>query len=105
MDSTVAAQTKGGASYCDETPPSYVYKNLRECSKYLAIRRVSRFKIIRLVNQNTLRKLSKIFRPESGEIEAVEIHYLVPSRDKVLHKLLPGVLASIDFRQSPQLGI
>ena len=43
--------------------------------------------------------------PGSGQVEAVKVHYLIPSRDKVLQELLLGVLASVYFRQSPQLGI
>ena len=41
----------------------------------------------------------------SGEVEAVKVHYLVPHPYKVLQELLLGVLTSIDFRQSPELGV
>jgi hypothetical protein len=44
-------------------------------------------------------------RIRSGEVEAVKVHDLVPRRDKVVHELLLGVLASIDFRQGPELGV
>ena len=39
----------------------------------------------------------------SGEVEAVQVHHLVPCSYKVIQKLLPGVLTCIDFRQGPQL--
>jgi hypothetical protein len=43
--------------------------------------------------------------PGSGKVEAVKIHYSAPSRKKAVHKLLPGIFISVDFRQSPQLEI
>ena len=45
------------------------------------------------------------FLLRSGEVEAVKVHYLVPRRYKVVQKLLLGVLTSVDFRQSPELGV
>ncbi len=41
----------------------------------------------------------------SSKVEAVEVHHLIPRRHKVGHELLLGVLTSIDFRQSPELGV
>ena len=41
----------------------------------------------------------------SGEVEAVQVHYLVPHRDKIVHELLLGVLTCVDFRQGPELGV
>ena len=41
----------------------------------------------------------------SGEVEPVKVHDLVPRRYKVVQKLILGVLASVDFRQGPQLGM
>ena len=46
------------------------------------------------------------YRPHprrSGEVEMIEVHNLVPRRHKVLHKLLPGILTPIEFRESPKL--
>jgi hypothetical protein len=34
----------------------------------------------------------------SLHVETIEIHDLVPPRDKVVHELLLGILASVDFR-------
>ena len=41
----------------------------------------------------------------SDEVEAVQVHYLVPHRYKVVQELLLGVLTSVDFRQGPELGV
>ena len=41
----------------------------------------------------------------SGEIEAVEVHHLGPRSDKVLHELLLGIAAAVDFGKSPELGV
>jgi hypothetical protein len=41
----------------------------------------------------------------SGEIEAVKVHDLVPRRDKVMDKLLLGVLTSVDFGQGAEFGV
>jgi hypothetical protein len=41
----------------------------------------------------------------SGEVESVEVHDFVPHRYEVMQELLLGVLASIDFRQGPELGV
>src|SRR5208282_6654973 len=37
-----------------------------------------------------------------GEVEAIEIHHLVPRRHEVLHELLLRVRAGIDFRKRAQ---
>src|SRR5271170_3676156 len=41
----------------------------------------------------------------SGELEAIEIHHLVPRSYEVLHELLPRVRASIDFGKRSQLRV
>ena len=41
----------------------------------------------------------------SGELKAVKVHYFVPHCYKIVHKLREGVLASVDFRQGPELGV
>jgi YD repeat-containing protein len=38
-----------------------------------------------------------------SEVETVQVHDLVPRRDKVVHELLLGVVTGVDFRQGPQL--
>lgn len=39
----------------------------------------------------------------SVEIEAIEIHHLVPSRNEVLHEGLLGIVTSIDFSDGAEL--
>ena len=39
----------------------------------------------------------------SVEIEAIEIHHLVPGRDEVLHEGLLGIVTSIDFSDGAEL--
>ena len=41
----------------------------------------------------------------SGEVETVKVHDFVPHRHKVMQELLLGVFTSVDFRQSPELGV
>ena len=41
----------------------------------------------------------------SREVEAIEVHHLVPGRYKVMHKLLLRVRACIDFSQGTELGV
>jgi hypothetical protein len=38
-------------------------------------------------------------------VEAIKVHHLDPGRDKVLDKFRLRVRTSIDFRQSPELGV
>ena len=38
---------------------------------------------------------------QSGKVEAIEIHHLVPCCHKVVEELLLGVLTTINFRQGP----
>ncbi len=45
------------------------------------------------------------FMLRSGEVEAVQVHYLIPHRDKVVPEFLLGVLTAVDFRQGPELGV
>ena len=40
-------------------------------------------------------------RLRSHEIEAVEVHHLVPGGHEVVHEPLPGVLGAVDFGESP----
>ena len=48
-------------------------------------------------------KPSKSFPQRSGEVKAVQVHYLGPRRREVFHKLLLRVRARIDFREGAQL--
>jgi len=41
----------------------------------------------------------------SGKIESIQVHYLVPRRDEVIHELFLRVLRSIDFRDRAELGV
>jgi hypothetical protein len=41
----------------------------------------------------------------SDEVEAIEIHDLVPRRDEIIHERLLGVVTGVDLRQSPELGV
>ena len=43
--------------------------------------------------------------PRSGEIEAVKIHYLIPSCYKILNELLLGIITCIYLCYSPKLRI
>jgi len=43
--------------------------------------------------------------PRSGEVEAVEVHYLVPHRYKVVNELFFRVITPVDFRQGTELGV
>ncbi len=49
--------------------------------------------------------LIKAFMLQSGKLEAVKVHYLVPHRYKVVQELLLGVLTSVNFCQGPELGV
>ena len=46
-------------------------------------------------------KFSKTFLLRSGEVEAVKVHYFVPSRYEVVQEFLLRVVASVDFCQGP----
>src|ERR1700719_3813457 len=48
---------------------------------------------------------SSLFSPSSGKVVAIKVHYLGPRRHEVFHKLLLGVRARIDFRDSTQLRV
>ena len=39
------------------------------------------------------------------EIITVEVHYLVPGRDKIVYEFLLGIVTSVDFSNSPELGV
>jgi len=39
------------------------------------------------------------------QVEAIQVHYLVPGRDEVVDELLLRVGASVNFRQRAELGI
>ncbi len=47
----------------------------------------------------------KAFQHGSNEVEAVQIHHLVPRRHEVAHKLLLRVVAGIDFRDGSELRV
>jgi hypothetical protein len=64
-----------------------------------------RILIILFSVQHTLQKPSQRFGLPSGQVEAVEVHDLVPHRYKVVQELLLRVLTSVDFRQGPELGV
>src|ERR1700746_2421126 len=40
-----------------------------------------------------------------NEIEAIEIHHLVPRSDEVTYELLLGVVACVDLREGSELGV
>ena len=40
-----------------------------------------------------------------GKVEPVEVHDLVPRGHEVVHELLPRVVARVDLRERPQLGV
>ena len=44
-------------------------------------------------------------RRESGEVEAIETHDLVPRGDEVAHELLLRVVARVDLRKCTELGV
>jgi hypothetical protein len=64
-----------------------------------------RMRIIRHAIQNTLWNPSMTLSLISGEVKAIQVHHLVPGRDKVMDKLLLGVRASVDFSQGAELGV
>jgi hypothetical protein len=39
------------------------------------------------------------------EVETIQVHHLVPSRDKVVNKFLLRVGASVNFRQRAENGV
>src|SRR5713101_1718039 len=45
------------------------------------------------------------FPPSSGKVVAIKVHHLVPRSHEVLHKRLLRVVARIDFRECPELGV
>src|SRR6185312_6121552 len=49
--------------------------------------------------------LSCIVVLRSGEVEAIEVHHLVPGRDEIVDELLLGVGTSVDLRQCAELGV
>ena len=51
------------------------------------------------------RSLPFVRRFGSVEVEAVEVHDLVPGRHEVQHELLLGVVARVDLRQRAELGV
>ena len=44
-------------------------------------------------------------RQRSRKIEAIQVHHLIPGRDKVVDELLPGVGTSVNFSQGAELGV
>src|ERR1700722_17404290 len=51
------------------------------------------------------RELTAFFSPNSGDVEAIKVHYLGPGRHEVFHKLLLGVRARIDLSEGTQLRV
>ena len=49
--------------------------------------------------------LSDFYQRQSGQIEAIQVHYLVPGSYEVMYELLLGVVLGIDFGQGTQLGV
>ena len=47
----------------------------------------------------------KAFPGGSGQVEAIEVHHLVPRGHEVVHELLLRVVAGIDFRQRAKLRV
>src|SRR6266478_2129538 len=45
------------------------------------------------------------FPPSSGKVVAIKVHHLFPRSREVLHKRLLRVVARIDFRECPELGV
>ena len=41
----------------------------------------------------------------SRKVEAIQVHHLVPGRDKVVGELLLSVGTSVNFRQGAELGV
>src|SRR6266478_9182360 len=79
---------------------------LRECKGYpLSLWGFYRILIIRYAIQNTLRNLSMTLSLNSGEVKAIQVHHLVPGRDKVMDKLRLRVRTSIHLGQGPELRV
>jgi transposase len=51
------------------------------------------------------RKTFKAYPLRSCEVEAIQVHHLVPGRHEVTDELLLRVRASVDFRQGTELGV
>jgi len=45
------------------------------------------------------------FSDPSPDVEAIEVHHLVPGRHEILDELLLRVLAGVDLGQGAQLGV
>ena len=45
----------------------------------------------------------KTFMPRSDEVEAVQVHDLVPGRDEVAHELFLRIVLRIDLGQGAEL--
>jgi len=54
--------------------------------------------------QNSAGRLAKEGH-KSRKVEAIQVHHLVPSRDKVVDELLVSIGTSINFRQGAELGV
>src|SRR5579871_2901297 len=70
---------KGGISSCPEMPPLMLF------SERSVLERLRRLAV--------------------DQVEPVGVHHLGPRRDEVLHELLLGVLAPIDFGESAKLRV
>ena len=51
------------------------------------------------------RRADAAYRLGSADVEAIEIHHLVPRRDEVGHELLAGIGRPVDLRDGPELGV
>jgi hypothetical protein len=51
------------------------------------------------------RRDEPVMRGLRDEVEAIEVHHLVPRRGEIMHELLLGIRTSIDLGQSPELGV
>src|SRR5499427_5730799 len=50
-------------------------------------------------------RLRPAWTSPSGQVEAVEVHDLVPRGNEVAHELLLRVVARVDLRDRPELGV
>jgi len=63
------------------------------------------FGVLMFAVENPFQTFSKKNLLRSGDIKSVKVHDLVPSGYKVAQEQLLGVLTTIDFRDSPELGV
>ena len=73
-----------------------VYFDVQSIVQSMAVIPPSR--IILFAVQNPLENHWKTLISQSGEVEAVKVHDLVPCRYKVVHELFLGIVTCVDFR-------